>query len=125
MDDEPLAPKIIIFRRIINDMKKQILDKYFEDSETKDDKQNISNLNDVQKRIIQFGHIVKSLIEEPHVSISKHQSIVQLFKKNKFDFTSPLSPLEKELCLYYIDNDIFTYPYDLNTYHMNETRKKL
>jgi hypothetical protein len=125
MDEEPLPPKIILFRKIINDVKKKILEKHFDDSETNDNRQDLTNLNDIQKRIIQLGHITKSLIEHPHTSIPKHSAVVELFKKNKFDFASSLSPSEKDWCLYYIDNDIFTYPYDLNTSHMDAASKKV
>jgi DNA replication protein DnaD len=123
METETDLPKsVTLFRKILNHVKRSLLEGKYDENADEEDAQNISNLKDATERIQQFGNIVLSLLKNSDISTKEQESVKVLFKKHHFYFTT-LSPTEHELCEHYVHNDVFMYPYDLNTSHIDVVEK--
>lgn len=107
------------FRLIINGIKRGILEKTEQYSNTADI-QDKKNLDGIAHRIRQLGLIINMILD--NIDHSATTSIINHFKKHSFDF-SKLSDEDRELCKHYVTNDIFKYHYDLNPGHINSIPK--
>ena len=109
------------FRKILNHVKRSLLDNQdvYEDTENI---QNVGKIHEITDRIQQFGNIVLSLLEDSDADTKEHKSVKTLFQKYKFSIPSR-STYERKLCIHYLKNDVFCYPYDLNPSHMDVLEK--
>ena len=118
MDDTEIPKNVVLFRKILNHVKRNLLDK--EDSSN--DNQDIGKLHETTDRIQQFGNIVLSLLRDSDTNTNEHQSVKNLF--NRYKFVIPdRGTFENNLCIYYVKNDVFLYPYDLNPSHIDTVEK--
>jgi len=119
-DDVPDVPdvpnSVILFRKILNQVKRGILEG---DSNVQD----LKKLDERTDRIIQFGNIVISLLNKSTHDTQGHAHILALFKENGFDIAA-LTSEEHMLCRYYVNNDIHVYTYDLSPTHIDKIIKK-
>ena len=109
------------FRKILNHVKRSLLDNQdvYEDTENI---QNVEKIHEITDRIQQFGNIVLSLLEDSDADTKEHKSVKTLFHKYKFMIPSR-NTREHKLCVHYLKNDVFCYPYDLNPSHMDVLEK--
>lgn len=116
MEDEKrrlsdLPENIVLFRKIINHVKRSIL-------ESNDGEPGEDNSEKCVQRLKQFGNVVISLLENRHEHTKEHKSVMDLFKRYKFDIEK-LSESEKDLCNHYVINDAHVYVYDLNPHRFD------
>ena len=78
VSDVPDIPRsVVIFRRILNHVKRGILEGNSTD-------QDLTKLDERTDRIIQFGNIVLSLLNKSTRDPNEHAHILTLFKDNDF-----------------------------------------
>ena len=114
-----LPKSIVYFRRLLNHVKRRLLDG---DSSNVENIQNISNLTKTVERIRQFGNIVIAILEGRDADQTEYNTVRNFFKNNHFEFNK-LSSEERELCIHYVENDVKMYPYDLNPSHIDAIQK--
>jgi hypothetical protein len=112
---DDLPESIANFRKTISMFKKKV----FEQLESpalkgKMSAHDISKFNEATKHIKQFGNILMEILNGTHVS----DKYTDVFRENNVDLTN-LSKEEKDLCKYYIDNDINIYTFDINRHSSN------
>jgi len=122
MDDNDIEipSSVKLFRKILNHVKRSFL----EGNETgySKDIHSIKRLDESVDRIQQFGNTVLSLLNDSDINTREHKSVETLFKK--YNFTIPTRHNhEHGLCVYYLKNDVFMYPYDLNPSHIDIIEK--
>ena len=110
-----IPQSVIVFRDIVNRVKRSLL----ENEQQSGDLQNISNMNEVLKRIQQFGNIIIAILNNKIGQTEDFKSIYALLKNDKFHIDK-LSSDEMELCKHYIKVDIFMYPYTISTDHTDD-----
>jgi hypothetical protein len=101
--EHDLPDNILLFRNILNSVKRKILET---------NNPSVSS-TDCLKRILQFGNIVVSLLKDPSHGMEEQTTINDLFKKYEFHLDK-LSESDRTLCEYYVNNDVHTYTFDLN-----------
>ncbi len=119
----PLPDELRRFRAIVNEFKRTILEKL--DDRPREDVQYLQNVKDVTERIHHLGTILLTILKgtvpaEPDAA-EQVQPIQTKFREMGLD----LGGLSRDLrddCIYYVKNDIFTAPYDLNTAHIDAVR---
>jgi ketopantoate reductase len=100
---EDLPENIVLFRKIINHVKRRVLENNGATDESEE----------CVQRIKQFGNVILSLLKNPNEDTKECQSVAELFKKHEFDIHK-LSDSDKALCKHYVINDVHTYVFDLN-----------
>jgi len=113
--------EIVLFRKILNHVKRSLLEKD-QESDNSENIQNIRKLDETTDRIQQFGNIVLSLLRDSDTHTKEHESVKKLFEKYKFVIPVRGTP-ENDLCVHYLKNDVFLYPYDLNPSHIDTIEK--
>ena len=111
---EEIPKSVKIFRSIISKFKRRIFNELdSSDVEGDKDTHNINKLEDAINYIINFGHILMSILKS---KTNTSDDVVNLFNDNNVDILN-LSYEERDLCKHYIHVDIYTYPYDLNNHY--------
>ena len=118
----PIPKEVDKFRSIINKFKKIFVESLEKDSKT-DDIQDMKRLHTMLNRQQHLGNILKLLLSSDDVSdqiasLKEIDPILHTFAKEGFTFDN-LSDESRNLCLYYIKNDIEMYPLDLNNHLSN------
>ena len=113
---EPLPKVVEDFRRIINEIKRKLLES-LEKPDKHVDIQDIRRLDSTQDRIHHIGNILMVILspnisEHSESSLKNIDKVLDLFSKFNFDFDRLIDP-ERELCKHYVNNDIFVNPNDL------------
>lgn len=113
----PIPKEVDRFRSIINKFKRIFIESLEKDT-GKDDMQDINRLNAMLNRQQHLGNILKLLLSSDDVSeqlgsLKEIDPVLDTFAKEGFTFDN-LTNEARELCLYYIKNDIEMYPFDLN-----------
>ena len=116
--DIEVPASVKLFRKILNHVKRNLLDKQYDENADNDDIQNIRKLKETVDRIQQFGNVVLSLFKDLETDTREHKSVKNLFQKYEFVIPDSNAP-EHKLCIYYLKNDVFLYPYDLNPSHID------
>lgn len=130
-DDEPARdsefvafPKDVThFRQILNRYKQAVWDKT---AEPRPDAQDLKHFEEAYSTIRQFGNILMVLLSKPEEqaaaeleeSMDQLRLVLDFFKREGFNFQG-LSRASRDLCKYYVQNDVYLLPYDLNTKHAN------
>jgi len=110
-----IPQEVVVFRDIVNRVKRSLL----ENEQQTGDLQDVSNMNEVLKRIQQFGNIVLAILNNKIGQTEDFKSIFNLLKNDKFHIEK-LSSEQIELCKHYIKVDIFMYPYTISTDHTDD-----
>jgi len=113
---EPLPANVINFRHIINEIKRKLLES-LEKPDRYIDIQDIRRLDSTEDRIHHIGNILMVILspnmsEHSESALKNIDKVLHLFSKFKFDFDA-LSDDERQLCIHYVNNDIFVNPNDL------------
>lgn len=113
---EPLPASVINFRHIVNEIKRKLLES-LEKPDRHVDLQDIQRLDSTEDRIHHIGNILMIILspsstEHSESSLKNIDKVLHLFSKFKFDFDR-LTEDERELCIHYVNNDIFVNPNDL------------
>jgi hypothetical protein len=154
--------EVVVFRFIIYDLKRRILDTLDTPSlGGTDSNQEIGNVNEVVKKIKQLGNILQRILrsQDPHVEFKDQPDIYEILEL--FESADPLDsenfkcpschqrktidrklhcshcnskihPLRfktlgreaRDLCMYYVNVDIYLLPFDLSSDHANSVRSK-
>ncbi len=114
--ETPIPKEVDHFRKIVNKFKKIFIESLEKD--TRDDIQDISRLNSMLERLQHLGNILNLLLSSKDIpeqarSLKEIDPIIHTFTNEGFTFDN-LSDEARELCIYYIKNDIGMYPFDLN-----------
>jgi hypothetical protein len=119
-EDVPELPKdVLLFRQVINDIKREIFDRLNKESDAgKDSIHSVRRLNEAVDRVKQLGNILVMILKSDDCSIeSKYikeaEPVIDTFNTRGVDF-SEMSNESRSLCLHYIWMDIDVYTYDLS-----------
>ena len=113
----PIPKEVDHFRKIINKFKKIFIEALEKDTND-GNVQDISRLNSMLERLHHLGNILNLLLSSKDIpeqakSLKEIDPIIHTFTNEGFTFVN-LSDEARELCIYYIKNDIGMYPFDLN-----------
>jgi len=105
------------FRSAIRDIKENILNKT--ESYADKDIQNVRSLNPLLQRIHQLGIFINMILDDRNnINTKSVSNVYEHFMRNSIDLTN-LTDEEKDLCRYYVNIDIFMYPYSPRPGHIN------
>jgi len=99
---EDLPENIALFRKILNHVKRRVLEN-----------SNADDSEECVQRIKQFGNVLLSLLKKSNEDTKEHRSVAELLKKHGFDIHT-LSDSDRISCEHYVMNDVHTYVFDLN-----------
>lgn len=114
---EPLPKVVEDFRAIINKIKRKLLES-LEKPDKRVDIQDIRRLDSTEDRIHHIGNILMVILstassEHSKGSLINIEKVLDLFSNLEFNFDT-LSDDERQLCIHYVNNDIFVNPNDLS-----------
>lgn len=117
------------FRRILNTYKKAVWDKTAEPAQQ--DPQDLRHFDQAYATIRQFGNILMVLLSHPDAqntrdleeSMDQLRLVLDFFRREGFEFEQ-LSNKSRDLCKYYVQNDVYMLPYDLDVGHINSITHK-
>jgi hypothetical protein len=119
-EDVPELPKdVLLFRQVINDIKREIFTRLDKESDSgKDGIHSIRRLNEAVDRIKQLGNILIMILKSNDCSVESEYvkeagPVMDTFNTRGFDF-SKMSSESRSLCLHYVWMDIDVYTYDLS-----------
>lgn len=120
----PLPDEVRIVRAVLNEFKRSLLSVL--DSEDTPDVQSFENVNVVVERIQQLGNIVLHVLQRKDIRTFPNYddeilSVLDPFEENGVKLDSLPDPI-RDQCIYYVKNDVFTYPFDLNTKHIDSLK---
>jgi|LakMenEpi03Aug12_release.lakeMendotaPanAssembly.Ray.scaffolds.fasta_scaffold180336_3 hypothetical protein len=103
--------KILAFRQIVSSLKKNILEKVTLQT------QKVNQIQEVQKIFKEIYHTIRKVIEKKEpISTLEPLSLDLLFRDF---FEKKLSEDDKELMMYYLRRDLITFPFTVDTFHIN------
>ncbi len=102
---------VLTFRQVISSLKKKILEGITLQS------QNTNQVQEVQKVFRELYHAIRKVVEKKEsISTLEPYSLDLLLRDI---LSKPLSDDDRDLMMYYLRRDLITYPFTIDTIHIN------
>jgi hypothetical protein len=105
------STSVLTFRQIISLLKKRILD------ETTLDSQNRKDIYKAEKIMKEMFHAIRKVLERKAEISSLEQYNLDILLEDLFK--KGLSDDERETIVYYLRRDLLTFPFTIDTFHIN------
>ncbi len=113
-----LPQEAATFRKVVNSLKRVIIRELEEDGETSEI-QMLDRYSTCEKKLKHLGQVLRNILQgTPLASGTAAGVVAPIFAAAGLNLAGLPDEL-KELCEYYVDVDIYTYPWDLNPHHID------